>query len=97
MIDPTLRNSAILAAGDDSRVAVLLLDVILGFGAHNDPAGAVMPVLQQATDHAAQAGRPLAVWHTWSEPRAMPRGWNDSRLSYGMLACTCSARITMQR
>jgi FdrA protein len=57
MIDPTLRNQAIVQAGKDSRVAVLLLDFILGYGAHADPAGAALPAI-----HHAQTARPeLAV------------------------------------
>ena len=61
MIDPTLRNQAILEAGADPRVAVLLLDVILGFGAHADPAGALAPVALQAMQRAAEDGRELSV------------------------------------
>ncbi|HEY0583131.1 MAG TPA: hypothetical protein VGE94_13175, partial [Chloroflexota bacterium] len=41
MIDPSLRNYAIVDAGADPRVAVLLLDVMLGLGSHADPAGAM--------------------------------------------------------
>jgi FdrA protein len=61
VIDPTLRNQAIAAAGDDPRVAVLLLDVILGYGAHADPAGAVLPAIQAATARARSAARELTI------------------------------------
>jgi FdrA protein len=61
MIDPGLRNQAILAAADDPRVAVLLLDVVLGFGAHPDPAGVVAPVVREAVERAARSERQLAV------------------------------------
>ena len=61
MIDPTLRNTAIVEAGADPRVAVLLLDVILGFGSHPDPAGATLPAIRQAQARAATDGRELAV------------------------------------
>jgi FdrA protein len=61
MIDPSLRNQAILAAAADPRVAVLLLDVILGFGAHADPAGAMAPVVAESIRRAAEQGRQLAV------------------------------------
>jgi FdrA protein len=74
MIDPTLRNAAILAASDDPRVAVLLLDVILGFGAHSDPAGALAPVVREAV---ARARRPLAILAhvvgTASDPQGLQR------------------------
>jgi FdrA protein len=55
MIDPSLRNQAIIAAG------VLLLDVILGRGSHPDPAGAAVPAIVEATARARQDGRHLAV------------------------------------
>jgi succinyl-CoA synthetase alpha subunit len=61
MIDPSLRNHAIVEAGADPRVAVLLLDVILGRGSHPDPAGATVPALREAMARAAADGRQLAV------------------------------------
>jgi hypothetical protein len=61
MIDPSLRNQAIIAAGADPQVAVLLLDVILGRGSHPDPVGAAVPAIVEATARARQDGRHLAV------------------------------------
>jgi FdrA protein len=61
MIDPTLRNHAIAEAGADPRVAVVLLDVILGLGSHADPAGATVPAIRQAIDRAHSDGRELSV------------------------------------
>jgi FdrA protein len=61
MIDPTLRNHAIVDAGRDPRVAVLLLDFILGLGSHPDPAGATLPAIRDAQANAAADGRQLAV------------------------------------
>jgi FdrA protein len=39
MIEPELRNAHIAAAVSDPAVGALLLDVVLGFGAHENPAG----------------------------------------------------------
>jgi succinyl-CoA synthetase alpha subunit len=61
MIDPTLRNAAIVEAGADPRVAALLLDVILGFGSHPDPAGATLPAIREAHARGTADGRELAV------------------------------------
>ena len=61
MLDGTLRRDWILQAAQDSSTAVILLDVILGYGSHPDPAGELLPVLQQATRQAQSAGRHLAV------------------------------------
>ncbi len=48
MIDPRLRNERLVQAAADSDTAVLLLDVVLGYGAHPDPAGALLPALAAA-------------------------------------------------
>jgi FdrA protein len=61
MIDPSLRNHAIVEAGGDARVAVVLLDVILGLGSHADPAGATVPAIREALARAQADGRELAV------------------------------------
>jgi FdrA protein len=61
MLDPTLRNQAIVQAGGDARVAVVLLDFILGLGAHADPVGAALGAIGGAVEAATCAGRQLAV------------------------------------
>jgi len=42
MIEPELRNEHIAAAVQDRQVAVLLVDVVLGFGAHENPAAVLV-------------------------------------------------------
>lgn len=49
MIDFTLRNQRILEEAADPQTAVILLDVILGFGSHPDPAGELVDVIQRAS------------------------------------------------
>ncbi len=61
MIDGTLRREWILKTAHDPSVAVILLDVLLGYGAHPDPAGEILPAIQQAQRRAQAAGRYLAV------------------------------------
>ena len=39
MIDPASRNEMILGLADEAAIGVLLLDIVLGYGAHPDPAG----------------------------------------------------------
>jgi FdrA protein len=43
MIDPEARIEALREHGADPEVAVIILDVVLGYGAHPDPAGALAP------------------------------------------------------
>ena len=61
MIDHRLRNERLAAEAQDPQTAVILLDVVLGFGAHPDPAGVIAPVIERAIAQAAAAGRQLAV------------------------------------
>ena len=61
MIDFRLRCERIVEAATDPTTAVILLDVVLGYGAHADPAGALVPAVERAGRHAAEAGRALAV------------------------------------
>ena len=48
MIDPRLRTEHLLAAAADTTTAVILLDVVLGFGSHPDPAGALAAAIGEA-------------------------------------------------
>ena len=55
MIDGAVRREWIAREGRDPGTAVLLLDVVLGHGAHRDPAGEVLPALREARE--ARRGR----------------------------------------
>src|SRR5262249_41202077 len=57
MIDPEARIGMVRELADDPDIAVILLDVVLGYGAHPDPAGMLAPVCQQISD----AGGPQVV------------------------------------
>jgi FdrA protein len=61
MIDGTLRREWIIRAAQDPSTAVILLDIVLGYGAHPDPVGELLPALQQAMRQARAAGRLLAA------------------------------------
>jgi succinyl-CoA synthetase alpha subunit len=77
MIDQTLRRERILQEAADPEVAVILFDVVLGYGAHPDPAGELALTLEEARILAAAAGRSLAlvgsVCGTAGDPQDLPR------------------------
>ena len=58
MIDPTVRLDLLTAQATDPDVSVILLDVVLGYGAEPDPAARLAPAIAEAL---ATAARPLAV------------------------------------
>jgi FdrA protein len=61
MLDMTLRAQRIAQEALDPEVAVILLDIVLGEGAHPDPAGALAPAIGEARRRAAVSGRELIV------------------------------------
>jgi len=61
MIDPRLRSEKIEEAGADPRTAVILLDIVLGYASHLDPAGALIPAIRAARAAAERGGRGLAL------------------------------------
>lgn len=67
MIDPTLRLEAISTLAARGEPAVLLLDVVLGYGADPDPAASLVPALRAA-------GLPAVVALIGTE--ADPQGWS---------------------
>jgi FdrA protein len=48
MIDPGLRNERFRREAADPGTGVVLLDVVLGYGAHPDPAGELAPLVERA-------------------------------------------------
>lgn len=61
MIDHRLRNERLIKEATDPETAVILLDVVLGYGSHADPAGEIVPVVHKARDVAGKAGRDLVI------------------------------------
>lgn len=61
MIDGSLRRDWIRREAADPATAVLLLDVVLGHGAHPDPAGELLPAIEAARAAARAGGRGLSI------------------------------------
>ncbi|HEX4407568.1 MAG TPA: acyl-CoA synthetase FdrA [Xanthobacteraceae bacterium] len=57
MIDYRLRTERIVQEAQDPGMAVLLLDVVLGFGSNADPAAELIPALKKARQIAEKEGR----------------------------------------
>jgi FdrA protein len=98
MIDPRLRNEHIISAAGDQDVAVILLDVVLGYGSNPDPAGALAPAIREAREVAARAGRRLAVvasvCGTLSDPQGLDR--QEATLEEaGVILASSNARAAM--
>jgi len=77
MLDPELRQQRLLKEAEDPEVAVILLDLVLGWGAHPDPASQFAPVIRQARQRARAAGRWLAVVTTVCGTDQDPQSYDD--------------------
>lgn len=77
MIDPEVRLSHLRAAANNPQVGVILLDIILGYCTHLDPAALYAPPIQQALQQAKQAGRRLecviSLCGTENDPQVLSR------------------------
>jgi len=61
MIDYSLRNQRIMAEAQDPDVAVILLDVVLGYGANLQPLAELVPALAKAFAAARRGTRHLSI------------------------------------
>jgi len=61
MIEPSLRNDKLIEEAEDEEVAVVLLDVVLGYGSHMDPAGEVAKAIKEAKEKVVKRGGYLSV------------------------------------
>jgi succinyl-CoA synthetase alpha subunit len=61
MIDPTLRRLRITQEAKDPGVALILLDIVLGYGSSPDPGGALTGAIRDTIDGARGKARGLAV------------------------------------
>jgi succinyl-CoA synthetase alpha subunit len=77
MIDQRARIERLLQEAADPATRVILLDVVIGHGAHADPAAELKPALVEAQRIAARGGRKLAlvgfVCGTEMDPQGLDR------------------------
>jgi FdrA protein len=77
MIDQDLRIRRIMSEARDPEVALIQLDVVLGYGAHPDPAGELAPVIAECIRSSRSQGRELlmvvSVTGTDSDPQNLGR------------------------
>ncbi|SCZ78275.1 acyl-CoA synthetase FdrA [Acidaminobacter hydrogenoformans] len=78
MIDPSTRSERIVEEAA-AEVAVMLMDVVLGYGSHPDPAGEVAAQIKDARDNAAKAGGDLTVIASVCGTEGDPQGLKASR------------------
>lgn len=95
MIDPAVRIDMLRAAGDDPRTAVILLDVVLGYMAADDPAGDLAPTIAEIT---SRDDAPLVVAFvvgTAGDPQGLKRQESALRSAGAYLQDSSTAAATL--
>jgi FdrA protein len=82
MIDPEARMDLLRETAADPDVAVILLDVVLGYGAHDDPASQIAPVCAEVT----AAGGPRVVVYVLGTDDD-PQGLAGQRKAFADAGC----------
>jgi FdrA protein len=95
MIDPRPRAEQIVRAAHDPATAVVLLDVVLGYASHPDPAAALLPAIEKARHLAEAEGRHLVVVASVCGTRGDPQGLvrqEEALLAGGVVLAPSNAR-----
>jgi FdrA protein len=86
MIDPAARIEVLREQGADSDVAAIVLDVVLGYGAHADPAAELAPVCARIVAE----GGPCVVVYVLGTDRD-PQGLEKQRRAFADAGCLVTA------
>ncbi len=94
MIDNDLRVRRLLSEGKDPSVAVILLDVVIGYGAHPDPAAELGDAIRKAQTAAKAEGREIifvaSVTGTEGDPQNLTRTTQTLKAA-GVHVCNSNA------
>lgn len=82
MIDLQARVELLREQGDDQEVAAIILDVVLGYGAHRDPAAELAPVCAEVS---AGSGPRVVVYVLGTEQD--PQGFAAQRRAFADAGC----------
>jgi FdrA protein len=98
MIDGTMRKQRLLSEGQDTAVAVILLDFILGFNASENPVGELLGSILEAKQTMKAGGGELAVvasiCGTDGDPQIMEHQ-RDQLEKAGVIVFQSNARATL--
>lgn len=78
MIDPEVRIQKIEKYAEDEQTGIILFDVVLGYGAHEDMVGALLPAIEAAQTKAKTAGGDLYFVATVCGTTKDPQNYQDA-------------------
>jgi len=78
MIDPAKRIECMEEAIDDESTGVILFDIMLGYGSHEDMAGALLPTIKKLQAKAASMNRKVFFVSTVCGTRSDYQGYDEA-------------------
>ena len=69
MMDFDLRNKRILQEAKDKKTAIILFDLVLGYGANDDPIKEILPIIKEAQIIAPDISFICSVTGTKKDPQ----------------------------
>jgi FdrA protein len=97
MIDNDLRIRRLMQEAQDPEVAVIMMDVVLGYGAHNDPSSELAPAAQRALELAKKNGRDLFIISSITGTEQDPQGLKkqtEAIAEAGIIVCDSNAEAS---
>jgi FdrA protein len=83
MIEPSLRDDLVVRHANDSTVGLILVDCVIGYAAHADPARSLAEAARSAMEAAKADGRTLAVLASVTGTDLDPQGYAAQRKKLG--------------
>jgi len=87
MIDPSTRTDRMSAEMNDKEIAVVLIDVVLGYGSNEDPAGALVPTLLAMREAARKRGGHLPVIASITGTRSDFQNFTNQKTKLESVGC----------
>lgn len=95
MIDATKRKEMMVEAGNDPQTAAILIDIVLGYGAHDNMAGELAPAIKKVIADAKNQGRNLPVIGTIVGTDLDPQNYAEQKdilEAAGVILCQSNAQ-----
>jgi succinyl-CoA synthetase alpha subunit len=79
VMEPSILNDRLLQEAEDPEVGAILFDLLLGYGAHKNPAGTISETLSEIRKKLEAAGRHLCITATLTGTDRDPQGFEEQK------------------
>jgi succinyl-CoA synthetase alpha subunit len=79
VMEPSILNDRLLQEAEDPEVGVILFDLLLGYGAHKDPAGSIAETLDAIQKKLEKNGRYVSMVVTLTGTGRDPQGFEEQK------------------